>query len=73
MTNHTEWFSSLEKPEKPGVVKIGDNIEHPIDHGGDVPLSHVKQKGVMRNVSHVPTIVKNLVSIRQIVDQAIQV
>ena len=26
MTSHEEWFSYLEKPEKPGVVKIGDEV-----------------------------------------------
>ena len=73
MTNHVEWFSSLEKPEQLGVVETRDNTMHPIKHVGDVPLSHVEQKGLMRNVLHVPTIAKNLVSIRQIVDQGMQV
>ena len=73
MMNHVEWFSSMEKLEQPGVVKIGHNTVHPIKHVGDVPLSHVEQKGLMRNVLHVPTIAKNLVSIRQIVDQGMQV
>ena len=63
MTNHKEWFSFLEKPEKQGVVKTGDDTPHPIVHIGDVPLSHVDQKGIMRNVLHVPTITKILVSV----------
>ena len=45
----------------------------PIEHMGDVPLRHVGQKGIMRNVLHVPTITKNLVSVEQIVDQGMQV
>ena len=65
--NHTEWFS-LEKPEKSGVVETGDNTVHPIEHVGDVLLSHVGQKGLMRNILHVPTIAKNLVFDGQIAD-----
>ena len=55
------------------MVETGDDTPHPIEHIGDVPLSHVGQKGIMRNVLHVPTITKNLVSIAQIVDQGMQV
>ena len=71
--DHIEWFSSLEKLKQSRVVETGDNTVHPIAHVGDVPLSHVKQKGLMRNVQHVPTITKNLVSIRQMVDQGMHV
>ena len=73
MMNHVEWFSSLEKPEQLGVVETSNNTLHPIKHVGDLLLSHVGQKGLMRNVLHVPTIAKNLVSVRQIVDQGMQV
>ena len=73
MINHQEWFSTLEKSEQSGVVETGDYTPHPIEHIGYVPLSHVDQKGVMRNVLHVPKITKNLVSVRQIVDQGMQV
>ena len=48
-------FLVFEKPEKPGV--------------GEVPLNHVTQKGRLKNVLHVPTITKNLISVGQIVDQ----
>ena len=41
MTNHKEWFSTLEKLEHLGVVETGDDIPHAIKHIGDVPLSHV--------------------------------
>ena len=44
-----------------------------IEHVGEVPLSHFGQKGKLMNVLHVPTITKNLVSVRQIVDQGMQV
>ena len=73
MTNHKEWFSTLEKSKQTGVVETSDDTPHPIEHIGDVPLSHVGQKGIMRNVLHVPTITKNLVSVGQIVNQGMQV
>ena len=41
MTSHEEWFSYLEKPEKQGVVKIGNDTPHTIEHVGEVPLNHV--------------------------------
>ena len=68
MANHIKWFSSVEKLEQPGVVKTSDNTVHPIEHVGDVLLSHVGQKGLMRNILHVPTIAKNLVFDGQIAD-----
>ena len=51
-----------------GVVATGDDTPHPIENIGEVPLSHVEQKAKLMNVLHVPTITKNLVSFRQIVD-----
>ena len=63
MTNHQEWSSTLEKPQQSGVIETSDDTAHLIEHLGDVPLSHVGQKGIMRNVLHVPTITKNLVSV----------
>ena len=41
MKNHKEWFSFLEKLEKPRVVETGDDTPHLIEHIGDVPLNHV--------------------------------
>ena len=73
MMNHKDWFFFLEKPEKPGEVETRDDTPHPIEHIRDVPLRHVGQKGIMRNVLHVPTITKNLVSVSQIIDQGMQV
>ena len=55
------------------MVATGDDSLHPIVHVGEVPLSHVGQKGKLMNVLHVPTITKNLVSVGQIVDQGMQV
>ena len=68
MKSHKEWFLYLEKPMQPGVVATGDDTPHPIANVGEVPLSHVGQKGKLMNVLHVPTITKNRVSVRQIVD-----
>ena len=73
MKNHEEWFSSLEKPEQPGVVETGDDTAHPIEHIEDIPLSYVGQRGIMRNVLCGLTITKNLVSVGQIIDQGMQV
>ena len=69
LTRHKDWFSYLEKPMQPRVVAIGDDTPHPIANVGEVPLSHVRQKGKLMNMLHVPTITKNLVSVGQIVDQ----
>ena len=68
MTSHEEWFSYLEKPDQPGVVEIGDDTPHTIEHVGEVPLNHVGQKGKLMDVIHVPIVTKNLVLVRQIVD-----
>ena len=73
MTSNEEWFSYMEKPEKQGVVKTGDNIPHTIEHVGEVLLSHVGQKWKLMNVLHVPTITKNLVSVRHMVDEGMHV
>ena len=73
MTSHKECFSYLETPMQPGVVATGDDTLHPIKNVGEVPLSHVGQKGKLMNVLHVPTITKNLVSVGQIIDQGMQI
>ena len=63
MTCHKEWFSYLEKPMQPGVVATGDDTPHPIANVGEFPLSHIRPKGTLMNVLHVPTTTKNLVSV----------
>ena len=73
MMNHKDWFFFLEKPEKPGEVETRDDTPHPIEHIGDVPLSDIGPKRIMRNILHVPTITKNLMSVEQIVDQRMHV
>ena len=73
MTSHKEWFSYLEKPMEPEVVATGEDTPHPIANVGEVPLSHVGQKGKLMNVLHILTITKNLVSVKHIVDQGMEV
>ena len=63
MTSHKELFSYLEKPEQLGVAETGDDTSHTMDHVGDVLLNHVEQKWKLINVLHVPTIMKNMVSV----------
>ena len=58
---------------QPGVVATGDDTPHLIANVREVPLSHVGQKGKLMNVLHVLTITKNLVSVRQIFDQGMDV
>ena len=53
MMSHEEWFSYLEKPEQLGVFETGDDTLHPIEHVGEGPLSHIRQKGKLMNVLHV--------------------
>ena len=58
---------------KPGLVATGDDTPHLIANVGEVPPSHVRHKGKLLNVLHVPTITKNLVLVGQIVDQGMEV
>ena len=58
-----EWLSYLEKLVQPGVVATEDDTPHPIANVCEVPLSHNRQKGKLMNMLHVPTIMKNLVSV----------
>ena len=55
------------------MVETRDDTLHTIEHVGEVPLSHVGQKGRLMNVLHVPTITKNLVSVGHFFDQGMQV
>ena len=59
--------------EQPGVVETRDDTPHLIQHVGEVPLSHDEQRGKLMNMLHILTITKNPVSIRQFVDQGMQV
>ena len=59
---------SLAKLEQLRYVKIEDNTLHLIEHIDDFPLSHIDQRGLMRNVLHVLMITKNLVLVKQIIN-----
>ena len=51
-----------------------DNATHAIQHIGDIPLGKERgQNKYMMSVLHVPNLVKNLVSVGQIVEQGMQV
>ena len=73
MTYHKEWFRELREPERPGYVKTGDDTTHPIWHINNVPFNEKGKKTYIKNVLHVPTITKNLVSVGQMAEQGMQV
>ncbi len=55
-------------------METGDDTTHPITHIGKVPLSMQDgQTKYLKDVLHVPTITKNLVSIGQMVEQGLHV
>ena len=68
MTLHQEWFRELREPDWPSYVETGDNTTHPIRHIGIVPFGKEGSQTYIKNVLHVPTITKNLVSVGQIVE-----
>ena len=65
MTSHQEWFRDLRTPDRPGYIETGDDTPHPIQHIGDVPFGKDGEKTYIKDVLHVPTITKNLVSVDQ--------
>ena len=71
--SHEEWFRELREPDRPGYVETGDDTTHPIRHIGNVPFGKEGEQTYIKNVLHVPTITKNLVSVGQIVEQGMQV
>jgi hypothetical protein len=74
MTSHGEWFRDTKDLKTPRFVEIGDDITHPITQIGKVPLSMQDgQTKYLKDVIHVPTITKKLVSVGQMVEQGLQV
>ncbi len=74
MTNHGEWFRDTKDLKTPRFVETSDDITHPITQIDKVPLS--MQDGetkYLKDVLHVLTITKNLVSVGQMVEQGLQV
>ena len=54
-------------------MKTGDDTTHSIWHINNVPFGKEGNQTYIKNVLHVPTITKNLVSVGQIVEQGRQV
>ncbi len=74
MTNHGEWFKDTKDLKTTEFVEIGDDTTHPITQIGKVPLSMQDgQTKYLKDVLHVPTITKKLVSVGQMVEQSLQV
>jgi len=74
MISHGEWFRDTKDLKTPGFVETGDDITHPIIQIGKVPLSMQDgQTKYLKDVFHVPTITKKLVSVGQMVEQGLQV
>jgi len=74
MTSHGEWFKDIKDLKTSGFVETGDDITHPITQFDKVPLSMQDgQTKYLKYVLHVPTIIKNLVSVGQMVEQGLQV
>ncbi len=69
MFGHGEWFRDTKDLKTPRFVETGDDTTHPITQIGEVPLSMQDgQTKYLKDVLHVPTITKNLVSIGQMVE-----
>jgi hypothetical protein len=74
MTSHGEWFRDTKDLKTPWFVETGDDTTHPITQIGKVPLSMQDgQTKYLKDVLHVLTITKNLVSVGQMVEQGLQV
>ena len=73
MTSHQEWLWDLRELHRPGYVKTGDDTTHPIQHVGNVPFGENDEQICIKNILHLPTITKNLVSVSHIVEQGMQV
>ncbi len=64
MISHGEWFRNTKDLKTPGFVETGDDTTHPITQIGKVPSSMQDgQTKYLKNVLHVLTITKNLVSV----------
>ncbi len=74
MISHGEWFKNTKDLKTLGFVETGDDTTHPITQIGKVPLSvQDGQTNNLKDVLHVPTITKNLVSVGQMVEQGLHV
>jgi len=70
MTSHGEWFRDTKDLKTPGFVETNDDTTHPITPIGKVSLfMQDGQTKYLKDVFHVPTITKKLVSVSQMVEQ----
>ncbi len=73
MISHGKWLRDIKDLKTLGFVKTGDDITHPITQIDKVPLSMQDgQTKYLKDVLHVPTITKNMVSVGQMVEQGLQ-
>jgi hypothetical protein len=73
MTSHGKWFKDIRDLKTLGLW-TGDDTTHPITQIGKVPLSMQNgQTKYLKDVFYVPTIIKKLVLVRQMVEQGLQV
>jgi hypothetical protein len=74
MTSHEEWFRDTKDLKTLGFVETGDDTTHPITQIGKVSLSMQDgQTMYLKYVLHVPTIIKHLVYVGQMVEQGLHV
>ena len=73
MMSHKEWFHELRELERHGYGETGEDTTHSIRHISNVPFGEEGKQTYIKNVLHVPTIMKNLVSVGQMLKQGMQV
>jgi hypothetical protein len=74
MASHGKWFRDTRDLKTPRSMETGDDTTHPITQINKVPLSMQDgQKKYLKDVFHVPTITKKIVSIGQMVKQGLHV
>jgi hypothetical protein len=72
MTSDGEWFRDTKNLKTPRFVEPSDDTTHPITLIGKVPLSMQNgQTKYLKDVLHVATITKKLVSIGYMVEQGL--
>jgi hypothetical protein len=72
MASHGEWFRDTKDLRTPGFVEPDDDTTHPITQIDKMPLSMQDgQTKYLKDVLHVPTITKKLVSVGQMVEQGV--
>ena len=73
MTSHEHLFRELRKPDQHRYVETRDDTTRPVRHVENVPFGNDGKQTYLKNVLHVPTITKNLLSFDQIVEHGMQV